>query len=295
MHCEAEASTRYALASSYALLATDRFRATIEQGRLRLRPTGGAANRPGFRPSMAALAILCRGTAFRITDVHARRLHNRRTKRLRSRRLERHDEDQIKRWLEFAAQCRPDVGDRTLLSERPTDRQEHFSLTSSERARENLVRKRVDLEKSHEDTAQEAVLVFGPLRPRRDQVRAVVPTGSERTARHQTVCTATVFQERLSSVKVLADVVEEHVEGGAVASSGPVPGRSVEHNLDVVRDLRPGAKKGAYGVVHILQHPTILRGRTAQRAYPGATVRVTNPARRGSAPDRPVEGDHLTR
>ncbi len=170
MHCEAKSSTRNTLAASDALLARHCFGASIDQGRPRTRATGGQANRSWLRPSVATFAFPGYGTAFRITDVHARRLHNRRTKRLRRGRLEWHDKNQIKRWLQLTAERRPDIGDRTLLRERPTDCQEHFPLTLRERPHEDVVRECVDVEKSHQDATEKPMLVFGPLRPCGDQV-----------------------------------------------------------------------------------------------------------------------------
>ena len=233
-------------------------------------------------------------------DTDARRFEHRRADREAAGGLDRHDENEVKRRFQLAAEGRPDVRDGALLGERTPDREEDLALHRRQRPDEDIGRERMDLQEPHQHAAEQPVLVLGSLRPRRDEVREVVPTGGKGAPGHEAVAVAAVLHERLSPIKVLADVIQEDVETGAVASGCPISSRRVKHDVDVICYARVASEEGANRVVHVLEHNPHCRrypmlgeacGRSTVRAAWGArwgrSSRQPRPTREPARPESP--------
>ncbi len=232
--------------------------------------------RPWTRPAPAVPGLGGRpAVAARALHRHPRRLLHRRAGLVPLAGVGRHDDDDVERRLELAAERGPHVGERAVLRGRESDRQRD-GQPDVHRRRQHVPGDRVVVQQPGEHRGEQSVLVLRALRPRGDEVGELEVPRRQDAGDDPAGVVVLVDPAAFPASQVLSDVVEVDVDRRAVPPARPVLRRCVEHDVDVGRHEPVAADQAAQCLVHLVDHG----------ASDVAAVRRDRPPRPGSGRSR---------
>jgi len=119
------------------------------------------------------------------------------------------------------------------------------------------------------------VLVFRPLRPRRDEIRQLESPCRRPALRDESGVVADGFPHDFPLLEILADVIEIEIDRGRVATRGPFFRWRVERDIGFRSVQGIPFYEGAQGLIHVLDHRHLgSPPGTTPASHPRAVVRV---------------------
>jgi phage tail sheath protein FI len=194
--------------------------------------------------------------------------------------IERGVNDDVKRWLEFPSERRPDVREGSILWGRKSDREEQWQRFVLEGSAQELFGDRFVTEQGCQKRREQPMLVFGTLCPGRNQVGELESTGRRAALLDSAVTVPAAFVTDLAAEHVFAHVVQVQINGRGVLPGDPILCGSVECDLDPHARQCLALYERTERLIHVVDHLLEIRSATETAAPPSRVAGRDNIAAR---------------